>query len=204
MPSKLIGLTRKLEWREFIGTPTPKELAELRQVAATAPDKTVGFAGIRSSFTVTGSTITDDIVVTVNFDGGWKQLGGLSARGEQFLLDHEQGHYDFTALMARDCFIDLMQLKAKTFPKTEQDGIVADYKRKLAAIQKKYDDDTNHGAWVTPSFLPERKESFQTKWEGFIERARTQERTPQVTAPDAATYKVPLLKVLDDGGFVFK
>jgi hypothetical protein len=234
MPSQLVGFfpPRRLSWNEFKGNPTTKELEELRRIAAGHPNMTVGMAGTYSSFTVNfggsvpsdpvltsipGSSpatfaLADTIVATVNFDGArsWKQIGPLSLKGEQLLLDHEQGHFDLTALIARDCFIDLMQLKAKTFPsrqagQAEANQIVADYQSKLSRIQTTYDKDTTHGAWVTPymAMMAERKESFQNKWEGFIQRARTEKRQPQVIAPDGSIYLVPLLKVLDDGGFLF-
>ena len=109
--------------------------------------------------------------------------------------------------MARDCFIDLMQLKTKIFAsqqagQKEAKDIVADYKKKLDTVQDTYDTDTTHGAWVTPSFLPERKETFQIKWEGFIQKAKTVERSSGGSSPaDGATYKVRLLDVLNDGGF---
>jgi hypothetical protein len=228
MPSSLIGLRRKLTWSEFIGKPTAQELQKMQQIAAGATG-TVGMAATKSNFTVNfgGQTPADpvltlvpgssqsfilgnDIVVTVIFDaaGSWKRIGPLTATGEQLLLDHEQGHYDITSLMARDCFIDLMQLKANTYSSV-QDGqkaardIVKSYKDKLNPVQDKYDDDTTHGAWVTPSMGPERKETFQNKWEMFIKRALTQDRTPEMTAPDGASYKVRLLEVLATGGFTF-
>jgi hypothetical protein len=234
MPSMLVGFfpPRRLAWFEFAGNPTPEGLAELRRIAASEPTKTVGMAEILSSFTVnfggskandpvltpipgsspTAFTLADTIVITVKFDSprSWKQIDPLSLKGEQLLLDHEQGHFDLTALIARDCFIDLMQLKAKTFPsrqagEAEANKVVADYQSKLRRIQRTYDKDTTHGAWVTSTvgMIGERKESFQNKWEGFIQRARTEERQPQVIAPDGKPYKVPLLKVLDDGGFLF-
>jgi Bacterial protein of unknown function (DUF922) len=210
MSSKLIGLIHKLEWKEFMGKPNQAEIAKLQKVAATS-GKTVGMAATRSTFDVSGSTTNDDIVITAFFNPGlsWKQINSLSASGAQFLLDHEQGHYDITALMARDCFIELMQLKSKTFPNAvaaqdEQNKIVADFQRKLNAIQDTYDFETNHGAWVSPARLPERKGTVQIQWEGFIQTAMTQERSPKETAPDGTTYKVPLLEVLDKkGNFVF-
>lgn len=230
MSSRMTGLKRTLEWKDFAGTPTPKELQDLQRIAGNASGKTVGMAGTKSSFTVNfggkapddpvlvpvpGSspakfTLSDNITVTVVFDPhrSWKQLDPLSDKGKQFLLDHEQGHYEISALMARDCFIDVMQLKAKTYDsiaagQAEAKAIVKSYKDKLDKVQDKYDDDTTHGAWVTPSFLPERKETFQTKWEGFFMKARTQERVPAVEAPDGATYKIRLLDVLAAGGFTF-
>jgi hypothetical protein len=226
MPSQLIGLRKKLVWAAFTGNPTAAELQKMQQIAAGA-NGTVGMAAIKSNFTVKfgGKTpddpvltpvpgnpqsfvLGDDITVTVVFDatGSWKRIDPLSLIGEQLLLDHEQGHYDITALMARDCFIDLMQLKAKTYSslqegQTAAKDVIKKYKDKLDPAQKAYDDDTTHGLWVTPTMGPERKESFQAKWEMFINRAFTQERTSGEVAPDGAAYKVRLLEVLAAGGF---
>jgi hypothetical protein len=184
-------------------------------MAAIKSGFTVSFGGTRPDVPVmTGSAgafvLGDNITLRVVFDDkrSWKRIAPLTLKGEQLLLDHEQGHYDITALMARDCFIDIMQLKAKTYG-SEQDGrteatdIVGDYRTKLEAIQKTYDNDTTHGAWVTPSFLPERKESFQTKWEGFIHIAKSEIRQPEVSSPFGKPYKVRLLEVLAKNGFTF-
>ena len=56
------------------------------------------------------------------------------------------------------------------------------------AIHDKYDSaqETNHG----------RNASQQRSWDGYIQTAFTQQRTPVVRAPDGATYKVRLLDVL--------
>ena len=100
-----------------------------------------------------------------------------------------------------------MQLKAATFPspqagQAEASKIASDYQKKLKILQKLYDDRTRHGAWVTPSFgargIGERKETDQNQWEFFIQTALTVERQPPVTAPGGATYKVPILKVVED------
>ena len=163
-------------------------------------------------------TLADTVTITINMNNmlSWKKIEPLTLKGEALLLDHEQGHYDLTALMARDCFIDLMQLKAKTFPnqqvaQKEANDMVLAYQKKLTAMQKLYDDKTRHGAWVTPSFgaraLGERKETDQNQWEFWIQTAKTEERQPAMTAPDGkgTPYKVTILKVLEDkGNFVFK
>ncbi len=236
MPSKLVNFipAKKLSWSDFPGNPTHQELDELRRIAAASPGMTVGMAGIHSSFTVdfgAGANpnltavpgkspavfaLADTVTITVNMDTvhSWRRTEPLSAAEEGLLLDHEQGHYDLTALMARDCFIALMQLKASTFPdqqagQTEANKIVSDFQRKLGAMQTLYDKETRHGAWVTPShgarMLGPRKERDQNQWEGFITTAQTVERQPAMSAPDGRTYKLAILEVLDDkGNFVFK
>jgi hypothetical protein len=46
---------------------------------------------------------------------------------------------------------------------------------------------------------PPSKSNDQQRWEGYFNKAFTDERTPQVTAPDGATYKVRLVDVVRDG-----
>jgi hypothetical protein len=219
-----------------MGKPTAKELTEIARIAAGAPGKTVGSAQTSSDFTVdfgggTGGRINpdpvltadpdnpkafvlaDNIVVTVTFNanGSWKLLAPLTLTGEQFLLDHEQGHYNISALMGRDCFIKLMQLKANSYG-SRADGeqaarnVIAFYHDRLQPAQDTYDSDTTHGAWFVPSSMGlERKGSDQTKWEGFLTRARTERRVPEIRSPaDNEPYKVRLLDVLATAGFTIQ
>ena len=59
---------------------------------------------------------------------------------------------------------------------------------------------TGHKAVEHYSFGPPRKPAAQAKWEGYVNTPFTQERTPAVTAPDGAIYKVPLADVLRSAG----
>ncbi|HLK67572.1 MAG TPA: DUF922 domain-containing protein [Bryobacteraceae bacterium] len=225
MSSSLIGLFKKLEWTDFRGSPSQKELQALQNAAASS-GQTVGMAGTSSTFNVKFSgkddpvlnsvpgastfVLDDNVIATVVFDPqkSWKRIDPLSDIGKDLLLDHEQGHYDISALMARDCFIDIMQLKAKTYA-TKKDGedeaknIVKSYKDKLQKVQDEYDDDTTHGAWVQPSsgFFKERKSSDQLKWENFFNQARTSARASGDSSPDGIAYKIRLLDVLKAAGF---
>jgi len=229
MASQLLGLIRQLIWNDFKGKPSAADLAKMQQIAANASSGTVGMAMTASDFTVSyggsrpgepvltadpgGSTysLADTITITVVFDPmkSWAQTGPLTTSGSQFLLDHEQGHYDLTALMARDCFIDLMQLKAKSYAaaadgQKEAKDIFQKYHDKLNPVQDKYDWETTHGAWVTPSMGPERKASDQVRWEGFVQTAFTSDRPSGGSSPsDGKSYKVRILDVLAKGGFVF-
>ena len=204
MPSRLVGLNRKLNWREFIGNPTAEDLQKIARIASRATGMTVGSAQTSSDFTVNfgGKVATDpvltadpdnpkafvlanDIVVNVVFDANrsWKRIDPLTLTGSNFLLDHEQGHYNISALMGRDCFLKLMQLKANSYG-SRADGeqaaknVIAFYHDRLDPAQDTYDSDTTHGAWFVPSSVGlERKGSDQTKWEGFMTRARTEPRS---------------------------
>lgn len=217
MPSQLTGRSVKLEWRAFQGPPPAgkaKELEGLKPgkgtfLAATYSDFTIRYgSGTRPLFDRDGSgfVLRDEVTIAAVFNGAksWKVIDHLSDKGKEWLLDHEQGHYNISALMARDCFIDMMQLKSQVFA-TEADGVAAangvftKYHDALDKVQNKYDWDTNHGEWFVPSFGPASKGSEQLRWESYISRAFTEERSPTVTAPDGATYKKRLMDIARAG-----
>jgi hypothetical protein len=64
------------------------------------------------------------------------------------LLKHEQGHYDITALGAREFYNNLIKLSAKSIAdlKTSAANLNAKFQRKINAANKRYDDQADHGA----------------------------------------------------------
>jgi hypothetical protein len=208
--SKLIGLKDTLSWDDYQG-PVPQStpyqsgtFMTLDRSVGGAPFGTASFEGSDGSFKLKNS-----VVITINFNKkkSWKSIDNLSSTEQKLLLEHEQGHYDIAALVGRDMFIAIMALKGQTFA-TAQDGANAlnstsnKYGALLKTIDNLYDSsgETNHRAYESLSFGPPRKPPAQTKWEGYLKRARTEERNPQVTAPDGATYKVELADILRGAG----
>lgn len=139
-------------------------------------------------------------------------MSSWPAQLQQELLEHEQGHYDITALIARDLFIQLMKSKGSVYS-SEADGSrnyrdwINIYTSHLNRVQKAYDDDTGHSQAnvFTPStnlFTPPvpTKSSTQLKWERLIASAFSTPRTPAESAPDGTPYKVELVKTLVDAG----
>jgi hypothetical protein len=113
------------------------------------------------------------------------------------LLKHEQGHYEIVALLARDMFIEMMQLKSAGLATSAAVGqqvraILGRYQRVAQPLQDLYDSNaqTNNG----------KRSAKQLLWDGYLRTAFTQTRVPAITAPDGATYKVPLLDVLATNG----
>jgi len=200
MPSKLVGLSKTLTWAEFVGTPTAGS-SHLAFTSATfaLPPVTVVKDATSGMFVV-----NDNITITITFDGSksWKKMDEINAkklRTPDEILKHEQGHYDIVALIARDLFIDLMQLKAKQYANqaalnTDVAPILKKYNGTAQKIIDKYDSKTeaDHGESATG----------QTKWNGFIKSAFTNPRTPAQSAPDGTAYKQPLLDVLKAGGVI--
>jgi hypothetical protein len=221
MPSRLTSRSVKLAWTDFAA---PPPAGKARELDGAMPGKSVFLAATFSNISarygaalqpgfdaVPGSSpaefvLRDDVTLNAEFNSqrSWRVINHLSDKGKDFLLDHEQGHYNITFLMARDCFIEIMQVKARSFP-SAADGAAAvtaifnRYHDAWDKVQSKYDWDTNHGEWNQPSFGPAAKSSDQLRWEGFMQRALTEERSPSVQAPDGATYKARLLDIVRAG-----
>jgi hypothetical protein len=210
--SKLVGRRRTLSWNDYTGTPDASSPHEA-QTKTDVDIKVDGAKPSASSFEGANGAfkLKDKVLITVDLDlkKCWKKesIDNASATVQRLILDHEQGHYDINALSARDMFIEIMALKPKSFATAkggfkELAGIINAGAALLSSIDALYDSsgETGHKAVEHYSFGPPRKPSVQAKWEGYINKAFTEERTPTVTAPDGATYKVPLADVLRDAG----
>ena len=201
MSSKLNGLIRQLKWGDF-GKPKAKPAPKPGGFAVAAFTNAVYDGPSWSIMPVAGTKpvefeLKDDMTVTIALKSTSWVADWVFKQPQRFqdsLLEHEQGHYDITALIARDLFIELMQLKLLRF-KTAAEGekaIKEIMKRHsswgIQAINKKYDSmaETNHG-W---------EPTAQQRWNGYIQEAFTKERTPRVQAPDGTYYKVTFLDVL--------
>ncbi len=193
MPSRLLNRVHRVHWSDFHAQPP-------HNVELDAHIETNANLNYRYSTGAQGAQLADSVTVTIQLLGqrSWakKQLiGSWSQQAQNDLLRHEQGHYDITALMGRDMFIDLMALKTQTFPTPGalQAAVNALGQRYAPqSIHTKYDSaqETNHG----------RNASQQRSWDGYIQSAFTQQRAPVVRAPDGATYKTRLLDVLRNAG----
>lgn len=212
--SKLVGLKYKVKWDDYQGKAGSSSSSSGTTIyARTNAQAVITFAGGKAN-AITGSafdksggayTLKNSVELTISLDKkqSWKNIGSLTDTQKQLLLEHEQGHYDITALFARDEFIEIMGLKSRSFPSMKEAGdtvvaIIKKYQALIAAVDLLYDDpkQTAHKAFESGSTKP----AAQKKWEGYFETARTKHRTPEVQAPDGAYYKVPLAEVLRGAG----
>lgn len=198
MGSTLTGRDKKLTWADF-GKPVPKNPPGAGQTAIAAHTEvktpiTYGWSGGGKSF-----NLADNVTVAIQLDKSKTWVASwVFSQGQQFqddLLKHEQGHYDIAALLARDMFIEIMQLKGQTFSsKADLDKAVTAVvnAHRSQKVHDKYDlaSETNHGL----------NANQQKAWDGYFQKAKTTQRTPAVQAPDGAFYKVPLLDVLAAAG----
>jgi hypothetical protein len=206
MPSKLVGLFRKLTWADFQGTPPGGPFAALTASKFTITPTPFPFVASGSKF-----ELDDNVTVTVVFNqkNSWKiaDLDTWPSNLQDELLDHEQGHYDITALVARDYFIKLMNQKGRTFA-SAKDGIndlnwwTNLYITNLNKIQTAYDGETGHSqanVFVPSTNMftpPHQKGGPQVKWERLIASAFTTVRISGELAPDGTPYKMELMDIL--------
>jgi hypothetical protein len=97
-----------------------------------------------------------NLVVSIDQNHTWVVRGQETPE----LLNHEQGHRDITGLIAREAHRAYEQLRART-PEalTEQlQHVQTRLQNKSTRLNRKYDDETNHGVNLTP----------QRKWDTLI------------------------------------
>lgn len=206
MASRLENLKRELAWSDFgtpkaVGAPTPNQrgsaaYTHCRWKLTRAPqaERVPNQDAVR---------LRDDVVVTIEFDArkSWVADWVFSqpTSFQNSLLHHERGHYKVCALVARDFFIALMQLKGRTFANApalgaEINALIAAHHNEqvIQPIHDTYDEplEADHG--LNPA--------GQTRWDGYFDSAFTTPRTPPMRAPDGTSYKIPLLQVLRNAG----
>ncbi len=199
MPSKLVGLFKTLTWNDFTGTPDPTKptLNAFTHPGFVLPVISPALIAGTKNFHFEDSVV---ITISMNSSKSWKRQGNINSAGTTYandLLKHEQGHYDIVALIARDVFIEIMQLKGNTYPKAAD--ALADLRRIITKFDKKTDKisviydsvpQTDHG----------KNSAQQTTWNNMIKKSFTDPRVPAVSAPDGTLYKVPFLDVLHSNG----
>jgi len=204
MPSKLENLKRTLTWADFnpkqANPPGPGQFAVAAFTDSAYNAFSWSLAAVPNS-KPTAYVLADNITITIVFKpSSWvaSWVSGRSAQEKKDLLNHEQGHYNITALMARDLFVDLMLLKSTQFTdqqkaKTEIETITKRYSTSvIQKIHDKYDSDseTKHGF----------NKPAQQRWDNYINQAFTTARTPASSSPDGIAHKVTLLDVLKTAG----
>jgi hypothetical protein len=191
MPSQLIGLFKTLKWTDFVGQPK-----------ANSPHLAFTSTSFGLPLVMLSSLVNDNITVKITFNASksWKKMDEINKkkkRTPEQILKHEQGHYDIVALLARDLFLDLMQLKSNEYKNQtalnkDVRPILTRYNGTEKKLFKKYDlpTESNHGE----------NGIGQDKWNRMIKEAFTKARVPEQSSPDGKKYKVPLLDVLSKNG----
>jgi hypothetical protein len=186
MPSQLVGLFRTLAWSDYPerqeappgpGQTSVAAFTDAMHALSARPEFVPGTKKIRLADTVTCTISLDQ---TTSFKKSWV-MTTMPQADRDALLSHEQGHYDIHALLARDFFLQIMQLKLKTY--TSALDLNSDINAaqqatvdKSQAVEKKYDDGQKR-ARTRPS-RPGGKDSSRPH-----SRRRRRRRSRRSTAP---------------------
>jgi hypothetical protein len=201
MASQLLNLFRTLSWSDF-----PTRQTNAPQPGDPPADAAATLVNVNpTGLSLTGSPpnlqLADTILVTIAFDSAnsyknsWVMT--MSAAFQANMLVHEQGHYNLTALLARDFFLQLMAMKRNGYASAA--AMQSDLNAAQAAtvvraqeISDDYDTGTSHGADPVG----------QATWNGYITTAFNQAVTPPQTAADGTSIKVKLIDVLSGAGAI--
>jgi len=204
MPSKLTGLFKTLEWKHYpVRVENPPKAGQIVVAARTEathsldarPEAIPGTKKFRLADTVKADVFLDP---KGTFQKSWVATV-MPQADRDALLSHEQGHYDIHALLTRDFFLAVMQLKSKEY--NGPGGLTADINAaqratvdNSAAVEAKYDTETATGT----------KKTEQALWKSMIQSAFDTPASPPQLAGDGITpIKVTLLSVLSKNGFNF-
>ncbi len=196
MASKLVGLKKILAWGDF------KEIREAKpgpgQLVAAA--KTRAITAISHKVAPTeksgeGFTLKDKITFTVSLDpNSWVKswvLRELPEKELEALRKHEQGHYDLAALITRDYFIDIMDIKNWEYESAadvdwDYQYYKSEMKQKSAEVEDLYETETANGT----------KKAEQAAWNDYIQKAFSEVRGDGSQSPGGTMYKKTLLSLL--------
>lgn len=139
---------RKLSWADFKASPDPKSDA----VALTASGITFGYSVKTSNKRIVGYTTT----VEAHFypTKSWY----IKEKGDDYVLGHEQLHFDITELYVRKFRQQLERLVVNQNIKKQMKQIHVAINEALDKTQKEYDAQTNHSINI----------EAQKYWETFI------------------------------------
>jgi len=193
---------RRLTWSDFREVqkpaPGPGEFVTAAETKTDVPPVSFNLRPVPGS-TPARFRLEDTITVRIVFDAArcWRAdwVKTRPQADQDRLLQHEQGHYNISALIGRDFFVGLMQLKANKYAalpafRRGLGDLEANTLAKTQAVQDKYDADTKSGSdWPA-----------QNRWNAVINTAFTSPRTPPVTAADGGSLKVTLLDALRGAG----
>ncbi|APY07590.1 DUF922 domain-containing protein [Winogradskyella sp. J14-2] len=139
---------RKLTWKDFKGSPNPNSDA----VALTASGITFGYSVKTAGKRIIGYKTS----VQAHFypDKSWY----LSEKADDYILAHEQLHFDITELYVRKFKQQLKRLVVNQNIKTQMKQIHIAINEALDKTQKMYDQQTNHSINVEAQYY----------WENYI------------------------------------
>src|SRR5262245_26497059 len=188
MASQFGGLSLPLTWGNY-GTPRAGARPRGHPTAALTHSD---YHCTRPTFSrVPGShpavfRLDDNITLKVTFRQppsfvmGWV-FTTMSPPDQRFFLNHEQGHYNITALICRDFFVDLMLLLTHDFhsPHAGQlrvEHVKQDSLKLIHRVHHRYDHEV-HPEQIAGMYNGPR----QRAWDGYVRTAFSVPRSPATT-----------------------
>jgi hypothetical protein len=206
MASSLTGLMRQLTWADFATRRGPAPSAGSSATAAftDARFRLSGLAFRHDPAEARGTvSLVDSLHIAISLHANSFKMNWLASQPAGFqadLLNHEQGHYWVTALLARDLFVDMMLQKSATFADNTAgmaafNGIKAGSVDKNQAIQDLYDHEVHPEQAQGLSRGP-----IQQQWDAIFRAAFTNPRASGTTTPDGTPHKARLVVVIRASG----
>jgi len=142
MGIRVVAAPVTLTWNDFRPVPVLPDQSDEDAQTATTLDR---LSGIRPVSTQGGFSLPD-LTLKVHLDRAQTMVVRTASK-TQDLLKHEQGHYDITVLTVRALAREFEQLRADSPSALAQqlDRIRQLHQDRADALEKKYDNDTNHG-----------------------------------------------------------
>ncbi|WP_405292775.1 DUF922 domain-containing protein [Algibacter sp. Ld11] len=138
----------KLSWLDFKGEPKQNSVA----VAETASGIRFGF-----SFKELNSNIvsfTTEVHAYFSTEKSWFH----KEKASDYILEHEQLHFDLTELFARKFRKEITELKVSNQIKAELKALYKQHVTELGIMQRRYDEETDHS----------KNRDMQLKWQSYV------------------------------------
>jgi hypothetical protein len=180
MASKIIDLDRQLTFAKDYPTRTGTPPQPGQSLTAALTSSGMQFTGVQFVGSGGQFVLADNLNVQVTFTRSSSfVMNWALAKSAPFpddLLNHEQGHFTVSALIARDFFADMMLLRDQTFASVSAgNSAVQSIKNntinKMGAVQQLYDAEVHPEQDNGLSRGPKQK-----AWDGFFETAVTKYR----------------------------
>ncbi len=206
MTSSLTGLMRQLTWADFaVRRGQPPSAGGSTTAAFTDSRYSLSGLAFRHDAAQPRGTVSlvDSLHIAITLHANSYKMNWLASETSAFqrdLLNHEQGHYWVTALLARDLFVDMMLQKSEAYANNAAgmaafNAIKADSVDKNQAIQNLYDADVHPEQAQGLSRGPK-----QQQWDAIFRAAFTNPRASGTTTPDGTPHKARLVVAIRASG----
>jgi len=206
MASSLTGLMRQLTWADFATRrgPAPSPGSSATAAFTDARFRLSGLAFRHDPAQAHGTvSLVDSLHIAISLHATSFKMNWLASQPAGFqadLLNHEQGHYWVTALLARDLFVDMMLQKSEVYADNAAgtaafNAIKAGSVDKIQAIQDMYDREVHPEQAQGLSRGP-----IQQQWDAIFRAAFTNPRASGTTTPDGTPHKARLVVAIRASG----